>query len=101
MRKSNGKLETWKARRREFEASGLTRRAYCQRNGIKVSTLDYWFSRLRKGQRTRGLVEIGCIATQSVKAMIVVQVGKFRVEINDPAAMQILAETVKTLGSLA
>lgn len=32
----------------DFEASGLTRRAYSERAGIAVSTLDYYRRRLRE-----------------------------------------------------
>lgn len=37
----------WAKRIRAFERGGLTRRAWCAREGLSVSTLDYWRRRLR------------------------------------------------------
>jgi transposase-like protein len=39
----------------EFERSGLSRREFCKRINIPVTTLDYW--RWKKAQKTR-LVEV-------------------------------------------
>ena len=54
----NEKLELWKKRREEFRTSGLTRRAFCVRHRLKLSTLDYWFSRIRGMEGVHGLVEL-------------------------------------------
>ena len=40
---------------REFANSGLTRREFCRRHGIAVTTLDYWPGR---GSRQPRLVEV-------------------------------------------
>ena len=37
----------WAKRIRAFERGGLTRRAWCAREGLSVSTRDYWRRRLR------------------------------------------------------
>jgi hypothetical protein len=38
-----------------YAASGMTRRAYCERHGIRISTLDYW---RRQGTKKPRLVEV-------------------------------------------
>jgi len=40
---------------REFENSGLTRREFCRRHGIALTTLDYW---RRRNARPPRLVEV-------------------------------------------
>src|ERR1700674_1912721 len=40
---------------REFGSSGLTRREFCQRHGIPLTTLDYW---RRRHSRQPRLVEV-------------------------------------------
>lgn len=40
------KQALWRKRVLAFERSGLTRRAWCSRVGVAVSTLDYWRSRI-------------------------------------------------------
>jgi hypothetical protein len=37
----------WSERMLGFEASGLTRRAWCLREGLSLAMLDYWRRRLR------------------------------------------------------
>jgi hypothetical protein len=43
-----------------FESSGLTRREFCQRHNIAVTTLDYW----RRAQSWPPLVEVEVNASQ-------------------------------------
>lgn len=45
----------------EFESSGLTRREFCQRRGIPITTLDYW--RRSEGRKPR-LVEVSVAASE-------------------------------------
>jgi hypothetical protein len=35
----------------EYERSGLSRRSYCERTGVAMSTLDYWRRQVREGKR--------------------------------------------------
>jgi len=37
----------------EYERSGLSRRSFCERTGVAVSTLDYWRRQVREGNRAR------------------------------------------------
>ena len=37
----------------EYERSGLSRRSFCERAGVAVSTLDYWRRQVREGSRAR------------------------------------------------
>lgn len=44
MAKDEAKQTYWKNHIRAWQTSGLTRVAYCQREGIKPTSLDYWRS---------------------------------------------------------
>jgi hypothetical protein len=44
--KSNARM--WAARVGAFEASGQNRRAWCEAQGIRIHTLDYWRLKLRR-----------------------------------------------------
>ena len=95
------KLELWKRRRQEFRRSGLTRRAFCARHRLKVSTLDYWFSRIRRVEGSHGLIEVKPQAIPAVKSCLeVVVAGKYRVEIRHGFDRQLLGELIKALESL-
>ena len=95
------KLELWKRRRQEFRKSGLTRRAYCARHHLKMSTLDYWFSRIRRVEGSHGLVELKLPAMSAVKSCLEVVVAeKYRIEIRHGFDSQLFAELIKALESL-
>ncbi len=100
MQPGNDKLKIWKKKHQEFRKSGMTRRAYCQKIGVKESTLDYWFSRIRKLGKAQGFVEVHPLPTGTRTATMVVTTGRFRIELSDPATVVMLTEVVKALESL-
>ena len=59
----SAKQLVWRERVAAFEHSGLTRSAWCTREGVARSSLDYWRRRLRAAPPTGGLVPI--VVTQS------------------------------------
>jgi hypothetical protein len=96
------KLGLWKRRREEFRKSGLTRRTFCARRRLKISTLDYWFSRIRGIEKSaHGLVELRPQAIPTVKSCLeVVVADKYRIEIRHGFDTQLFAELIKALESL-
>lgn len=94
------RLEMWKKWRLDFQRSGLSRGAYCEKNKLKESTLDYWFSRIRKIEKTKGFVEIHPAAAQAPSADLIVTMGEYRIEINGSAGAAILGQTLKALESI-
>ena len=95
------KLELWKRRRKAFQKSRQTRRAFCAKNHLKLSTLDYWFSRIRDGERSPGLVELKAQGIPTVKNCLeVVVADRYRVEIREGFNVQLFAELIKALESL-
>ncbi len=41
------KLQHWTKQIREWEASGVSQRAYCEREGLKFAAFDYWRRQVR------------------------------------------------------
>ena len=63
----------------EFERSGLTRRQFCERNSIPLTTLDYW--RWKKAQKSRPrMVEVAVEAEQPSSGFAVVLRNGRRIE---------------------
>lgn len=52
------KEKLWTKRMRAFERSGLSRRAWCEKEGVPLSSLDYWRRRLRTMETAQALVPI-------------------------------------------
>jgi hypothetical protein len=95
------KLELWKRRRQEFRKSGLTRRAFCARHRLKISTLDYWFTRVRRDENAHGLVELKPQTIPGVKSCLeVVVTERYRIEIRHGFDSQLFKEIVKALENL-
>lgn len=46
-RNDKTKLQHWTQRLKDWEASGVTQRAYCEREGLKYGTFDYWRRQIR------------------------------------------------------
>jgi hypothetical protein len=62
----------WTKRLRAFERSGLSRRAWCAREKVPLSTLDYWRLRLR---RTAAALVPVVVDAAPAAAMIEIAVG--------------------------
>ena len=61
----------------EFKSSGLTRREFCQRHGIPVTTLDYW---RRRHSRPPRLVEVEVAPRESAAQFALVLANGRRIE---------------------
>ena len=95
------RLELWERRRQEFRRSGLTRRAFCARHRLKISTLDYWFAKIRGMESAQGLVEVKPRAIPAVdRCLEVVVAEKYRIEIRHGFDRQLFGELIKALESL-
>jgi hypothetical protein len=61
----------------EFRGSGLTRREFCQRHGIAITTLDYWRG---AHKRTPQLVRVAVEAPQAGPGFVLVLANGRRIE---------------------
>jgi lambda repressor-like predicted transcriptional regulator len=95
------KLKFWKRKLQEYRKSGLSRRAFSEQNGVNKSTLDYWFARIRKGQKATQLVEVNPapVVIQNPALHVVVS-DKYRIELHRGFDPILLGEVVKALESV-
>jgi hypothetical protein len=95
------KLTFWKKKLQEYRKSGLSRRAFSEQNGINKSTLDYWFARIGKGQKAKGLIEVkpASVVIQNASLQIVVA-DRYRIEVHRGFDPILFAEVVKALESV-
>jgi len=60
MAMNEAKLQQWCKHISGWKSSGLTQRAYCEREGLSLTSLAYWSPRVRKSARGyAGAVESG------------------------------------------
>ena len=65
MAMDEGKLEYWSGHYTQWQVSGLTRQAYCEREGLILSTYERWSKRVRSRARsTNATGELSTAPTQ-------------------------------------
>ena len=100
-RRADNKSALWEQRRAQYKESGLSRRAFCKKHHLKLSTLGYWLSRLGKQEKESGLVELYHASVAPLAAGLVVRVGQdYRIEIRRGFDAQLLSEVIQALGGL-
>ena len=100
-RREDNKSALWEQRRAQYKKSGLSRKAFCKKHHLKLSTLAYWLSRLGKQEKERGLVELDHASIAPLVPGLVVIVGQnYRIEIRRGFDAQLLSEVIQALGGL-
>jgi len=99
--KNENKNALWEKRRAQYKQSGLSRRAFCKKHNLKLSTLGYWLSRLGKQDKKRGLVELNHVSVASLVPGLILGIGQdCRIEIRRGFDAQLLEEVARALGGL-
>ena len=100
-RGSEERAANWKRLQQEYRNSGLSRKAFCWRFKLKLSTLDYWFARLRREVEPQGLVELKGMASGPAagSCLTLVTPAGIRVEVGPGCDLKLLGEVVRLLGS--
>ncbi len=93
----------WQRRHEDYRRSGLSRKAFCERFKLKLSTLDYWFGRLRRQAGQEGMVELKGMAGSSSAAscLTLVVCKRFRLEIPQGCDLRLLGDVLRVLGGQA
>lgn len=80
-----------------YEKSGLTRREYCQQQGISLTTLDYYRHRRREKVRKPGLVAVKIVTEPPSLPMAVVLRNGRRIEVGGGFAETELARLLRVV----
>jgi hypothetical protein len=97
---SKEKMALWQRRYEDYRKGGLSRRAFCERFRLKLSTLDCWFGRLRRQVGPEGIVELkGMAASHSAAGCLTLVVSeRFRLDIPQACDMKLLGDVLRVLG---
>ncbi len=101
MQQKDARSALWERRRAQYRKSGLSRKAFCAKHHLKLSTLDYWFCRLGKQKKESGLVELNRASIAPPAPGLFVSVRQdYRIELRRGFDPQLLAEVIQALGQL-
>jgi len=102
VRENPEKRNHWQRHVEALKAGGLTRRAYCEKNQIKLSTLDYWCQKLGHEEKQRN--EIGWVPLQISEEVsssgIDLRIGRIIVTVKPGFDPALLTELLRTIGAL-
>jgi hypothetical protein len=98
------KATRWQPHIKNLKSSGLSRRDYCEKNGLKLSTLDYWCRKpgLYKSRKRENNNKVPWIPLQigdSEACGIHLRVGKITIEIKPGFDSALLTDLLRTLGA--
>jgi len=99
---NGGKQEKWRMHVEGWRASGLSQRAYCVGEGLKLSTFQYWTRRLRDAPEVSGVpVPVGWLrpVPGMTPALAIVVEGRYRVEVGEYVHPDTLATVLDVLWS--
>lgn len=95
----NEKMAFWRKTIREYQKSGLSRRAFSAQKQISKPSLDYWFTKIRKLERPSGLVEVkrsvGNLNPPTASLQVVV--GTYRIKVCSGFDPETFYEVVRVL----
>jgi hypothetical protein len=104
MRENLEKTNYWRQQVQALQESGLTRRAYCERNQVKLSTLGYWCQKMNPSARANKTVhEEGWIPLQISEdeaSGIDLKIGRITIAVKSGFDPSLLADVLRTINTL-
>jgi hypothetical protein len=101
MRSNPETRERWQQHIEGFKSSGLTRKEYCEKNQINVSTFDYWREKLNPSGK-RKQVNAGWIPVKIADDSgpgIDIRIGKINILVKPGFNRSLLIELLQTIAS--
>jgi hypothetical protein len=101
MKTSEETIAYWKQQIEAFEKSGLSRRAYCEQDQIKLFRLDYWRHKFAKPKTTSSrpgwiplrIKESGVDGSGGIR----LRIGKLEIEVRRGFDSALLAEVLRVV----
>jgi len=87
-----------------YRSSGLTRKAYCEKNQIKESTFGYWCKKMKRAEKgldtVTGPMWIPLQVSDERSAGIGIRFGNITLEIKPGFDKTLLVELLRAIGAL-
>jgi len=78
-----------------YRSSGLTQKQWCEKSGVKLSTLTYWLKREREQAKGYSLVPVQMPSCEEAR----VRINGVELTLEGKAGISLLAALVRELGS--
>jgi hypothetical protein len=98
------KRDHWRRQIEAWKSSGLSRRVYCEQNGIKISTLDYWCQKLKPSGAKSKTDKTGWIPLKldddEPSSAIDLRIGRIRIAVKPGFDRTLLVELLQTISAI-
>lgn len=88
------RMKEWREKIKEFRASGMTVKAWCETNGINIKTYYYWLRKIRveicEKTETQAIIPVQ-IHSRETAAAVTVNLGNISVNISDGTSAETIA----------
>jgi len=100
MKASEEKQKFWKGHLESWKASGISRRKYCEVNGINTNTFGYWIQRFKKmNKKESSFIRLN-ISKDFVSTFEITIKNKYRIKLNNNYCSESLQKLIRTLESV-
>jgi hypothetical protein len=101
MRENEAKTSYWTQQVQALGTSGLSRRAYCEQNNIKLSQLGYWCRKLTSPAKADSAASwIPLQINEEESASIDLQIGRITIAVKPGFDPSLLADVLRTLNAI-
>ena len=97
MKRNMAKRAEWRRRLQKFEKSGLSARAFAEREGVAVQTVHRWRRQLKSENAELAFVRVDMADSSESVARIEVAVGDVAVRVKPDFSPELLRQVVSAL----
>ena len=97
------KIKVWEEKIGKWRQSGLSRKDFCEQNGLKLTRLGYWIRRIAKLEQDESLVEVKVDHSLRKTAYNPVEIivgSGYRINVSHGFDHKVFCEVIKALESL-
>jgi len=99
-RQSSLKADQWRQHVEAYRTSGLTRKAYCERNQIKESAFGYWCTKMKRAEKSQDDLWIPLQISEERSSGIDIRFGRITLEVKPGFDKALLVDLLRTIGAL-
>jgi hypothetical protein len=100
MKQNPEKTNHWRQQIETFKTSGMSRKEYCEKNQIKLSTLDYWRQRFSSPEEKKESAWVPIKISEDSLSGIDLRVGRMTIAVKPGFDRALLMELLQTISAL-
>ena len=96
--KKEKKVKCWQEHIENYHNSRLSQPEYCMKHGLKISTLGYWITKLKRISESRDLVRVPIKLPARVSEIQLVIKDQIMIPVKNDFDPVLLSKVLQTLG---